>query len=117
MASESWVECSFFIPVHRDRNLSDGGLHPAELWIRLDEELFFLFSGRTLAPDLYRGFYRDPDTGERVDDESRRYLVALPESELPGLRDLLSRACEWFRQKCIYLSVAGRVEFIRGDEG
>ena len=79
---------------------------------KLDGELFRRFAGGTQAPDLYRGFYRDPDTGQRVDDESARFIVALPESQVDELRQLLVEACNWFYQKCIYLSVAGQVEFV-----
>lgn len=106
------VECSFFVPIRRDVNLSDGQLHSTELWEWLDDELFDRFSGRTIAPGLYEGFYRDPDTGERVADESRKYVVALAENQLDELRSLLSAACVRFHQKCIYLSAAGQVEFI-----
>ena len=70
------------------------------------------FGGRTIAPGLYSGAYRDADTGLRVTDESRRFVVAVDESALGGLRQLLVDVCDWFQQKCIYLSVAGRVEFI-----
>lgn len=106
------IECTFYIPVNRDPNLSDGLPHAADLWEQLDNELFALFGGRTVSPDLYRGFYRDPDTGGRVDDQSWQFIVAVPERELPVLRELLGRACEWFEQKCVYLSVAGNVEFV-----
>jgi hypothetical protein len=104
VADESLVECSFFIPIRRDPILSDGEPHPPDVWRWLDELLFDLFGGRTLAPGFYRGFYRDPDTGQQVDDESRRYIVALPESEVARLRVLLASCCEWFQQKCIGLT-------------
>ena len=110
------MECSFFVPVRRDVNLSDGELHSTDLWEWLDDELFDRFSGRTIAPGLYDGFYRDPDTGDRVADESRKYVVAIGESQLDELRSLLSVACEKFHQKCIYLSTAGQVEFIEANE-
>jgi hypothetical protein len=45
--------------------------------------------------------------------ESRRFIVAIPQSRLDELRLLLVEACTWFFQKCIYLNVAGEVEFIR----
>jgi hypothetical protein len=105
-------ECSFFIPLTRDSNLSDGLPHKADVWEKLETELFARFSGGTTAPGVYTGFYADPDTGQRVNDESKRFIVALSESRLPELRQLLADACEWFQQKCIYLSVGGDVEFI-----
>jgi hypothetical protein len=113
MSQERIVECSFFIPIRRDANLSDGQPHEQDVWAKLDFELYARFEGGTLAPDFYRGFYRDPDTGQRVDDESARFIVAIPESRLDELRQLLAEACDWFFQKCIYLSVAGQVEFVR----
>jgi hypothetical protein len=74
--------------------------------------LFDRFGGQTIAPGEYQGAYRDPQTGEKVSDRSRKYLVALPSGRLDDIREILSAACVLFRQKCIYLSVAGHVEFI-----
>ncbi len=108
----SLVECSFFIPLRRDANLSDGASHLQEAWEWLDNELWDRFHGRTMAPGKYHGFYQDPDTGQRVADESYRYVVAVPKRELNRLRSLLSAACVVFAQKCIYLSVGGKVEFV-----
>lgn len=112
MPQKTWLECSFLIPVRRDASLSDGKLHSARCWRWLNEELFDAFGGRTLAPGEYAGAYRDPDTKKHVEDASRKYIVALPKSRVSFLRDLLRRACCAFQQKCIYLNVAGRVEFI-----
>lgn len=108
------VECSFLIPIRRDSNLSDGQEHPAEAWRWLLDELFLQFGGATVAPGLYEGLYTDPDTGERVGDQCRKYVIAIPEARLDLLRALLSDACVCFAQKCIYLSVAGKVEFVEG---
>jgi hypothetical protein len=112
MASAAYLECSFLIPHRRDAHLSDGDLHGIEAWHWLDEELVKRFGGRTLAPGFYAGVYTDPDTGQSVPDQSRRYIVAVPEDRVDDVRHLLREACELFWQKCIYLSVAGRVEFI-----
>ena len=111
------VECSFLVPISRDANLADGEPHLTTCWDWLDTELFAAFDGRTIAPGLYEGFYRDPDTRERVGDQSRRVIVAVAESELGTLRDLLAQACVVFQQKCLYLSVAGKVEFIEVSHG
>ena len=79
----------------------------------LDMELFDRFGGGTAAPGKYRGFYTDPDTKQRVGDESFRFIVAVPEvRKLDRLRLFLSAVCVMFGQKCIYLSIAGRVESI-----
>ncbi len=112
MIQKRALECSFFIPIRRDANLSDGEPHSAEIWEWLDEELFNRFRGGTAAPGLYDGFYRDPDTAERVSDESRKFQVAVSVPQVDDLRALLAEACIKFQQKCIYLSVAGEVEFI-----
>lgn len=112
MDSASLVECSFFIPVRRDVNLADGDLQSADAWDWLRREMYKQFAGQTLAPGLYAGVYEDPDTGQPVADQSRRYIVAVSEDRVDLLRELLRTACEHFVQKCIYLSVAGRVEFI-----
>lgn len=107
-----YTECSFFIPMRRDAHLSDGDLHAVYAWSWLDQELYQRFTARTLAPGMYSGVYQDPDTGRPVTDSSRRYVVAIAEDRHDELRELLRDACEWFCQKCIYLSIAGRVEFI-----
>lgn len=106
------LECAFLIPIRRDVNLSDGDLHATDAWEWLDDELFERFDGRTIAPGLYEGFYRDPDTEERIPDESRKYIVAVSQSEIDKLRELLTAAKVVFQQKCLYLSVAGEVEFV-----
>lgn len=108
----SLLECSFLIPTRRDANLSDGGEHDPETWDWLTTELFNRFCGGTAAPGSYHGFYEDPDTHERVADESYRFIIAVEDSRVHELRQLLSAACVFFRQKSIYLSVAGHVEFI-----
>ncbi len=106
------LECSFLIPLKRDSNLSDGRKHKPACWLELETEMFLRFDGATRDAGKCRGFYRDPDTGEKMDDDSWRYTVAVPEENLDRLRQLLTTCCDRFRQKCIYLSIAGRVEFI-----
>ena len=105
-------ECSFLIPLKRDSLLSDAKLHGRKTWEWLQLELFSRFGGFTRAPGNFVGAYVDPDTQQRVTDESRKYIVAVADSQLDELRKLLSAVCVLFQQKCIYLSVAGKVEFI-----
>jgi hypothetical protein len=106
------IECSFLVPIRRDENLSDGQPHSRKLWDWLDDLLFKRFGGRTIAPGHFQGSYRDPDTRQQVFDLSTKYIVAVPEARLDELRLLLSGLCCFCEQKCIYLSVAGKVEFI-----
>jgi hypothetical protein len=106
------IECAFLIPVRRDAILSDGEAHDRKLWDWLTDELFNRFHGWTAAPGSYHGYYEDPDTHQRVADESYKYIIAVEEARLPELRQLLSAACVFFQQKAIYLSIAGHVEFI-----
>lgn len=116
MVSDVRVECSFLIPIRRDALLSDGRRHSTKTWRWLDEELYLRFGGRTVAPGLYRGFYADPHTGQQVADESRKFIVALSQAQLGVLHDLLNEVCTRFQQKCIYLSVAGQVEFVEARD-
>ena len=113
MVQDPLLECTFLIPLHRDVNLSDGRLHDPETWDWLTNELFNRFGAGTAAPGIYQGFYKDPDTHQRVADESYKYIVALEDLRVHELRQLLAAACLLFHQKCIYLSVAGQVEFIQ----
>ncbi|HEY4232176.1 MAG TPA: hypothetical protein VGM76_02005 [Lacipirellulaceae bacterium] len=112
MVQDPLLECSFLIPVRRDANLSDGEEHAKEMWDWLDDEMIDRFGGVTYSPLAYRGAYIDRDTGERVADDSKKCTVAIEESRIDELRQLLSAACVFFQQKCIYLSVAGSVEFV-----
>lgn len=109
----SLLECSFFIPINRDSVLSDGKPHTTDAWEWLLDQFWDLFdSPGTRAPGFYHGGYTDPDTGERVMDESRRYILAVTRRDVRRLRRVLQEACVVFQQKCIYLSVAGKVEFV-----
>lgn len=91
MAQRRLLECAFLIPVRRDKNLSDGERQGSEAWEWLDDELYVRFGGRTIAPGLYKGIYEDPDTGERVPDRSRKYIVALGSHKVRELRALLKK--------------------------
>ena len=112
MVKRRVLECTFFVPIRRDIDLSDGQLHSAEAWEWLDDELYLRFRGGTEAPGLYKGFYADPDTHTRVRDESRKFIVAVGSPDVKVLRRLLAEAKTVFQQKCIYLSIAGDVEFV-----
>lgn len=115
MAVRKLLECSFLIPIRRDKNLSTGRSHPKKAWKWLEGGLCD-FGGATRDMALQFGWYEDPDTGAPVSDFSRKYIVAIPASRLRELRAFLCAACKLFAQKCIYLSVAGQVEFVEGPK-
>lgn len=116
MEPDALLECCFLIPERRDSNLTDGSDHPPVVWDWLENELHERFGGLTVAHGTQRGSYVDPDTQERVGDQSFKFTVAVAESRLTELRRLLSAACVFFEQKCIYLSIAGHVEFVAPPE-
>jgi hypothetical protein len=105
------LECAFLIPLRRDRNLSDGEAHSPDAWDWLRTQLL-PFGGGGRLRETVEGWYVDPDTHEPVWDDSWRYFVALPRRNIRRLRALLVEACSVFAQKCIYLSIAGHVEFV-----
>lgn len=114
MIRDRFIECTFLIPIHQDENLSDGKPHDAEAWDWLKEQMWDYFdTPGTLAPGLYEGGYRDPDTGERILDQSRKYFVAVAKRDVKLVRRMVAAACEVFQQKCIYLNIAGKVEFVQ----
>ena len=115
MAKKGLLECVFLIPIRRDRNLSDGKAHKPAAWTWLTTQLY-VFGGGSRSREQEEGWYEDPDTGERVTDLSQRYTLALPRAEVGELRALLREACVIFAQKCVYLSVAGHVEFVEGPK-
>jgi hypothetical protein len=115
VARKKLLECSFLIPLRRDRNLSDGKAHKPAAWKWLTTELY-AFRGGTRSRSQEEGWYEDPDTGEQVTDLSQKYTVALPRAEVRQLRALLREGCVVFAQKRIYLSVAGHVEFVEGPK-
>ena len=115
--SERVVECSFLVPIVGD---TDRKPHSPIAWRLLQDAIHHLFKGLSgperflLVRDveLVPGSYTEEATGSRVHDESRRYTVAIPEAQVEVLRRLLRKAANTVDQKCIYLSVAGVVEFV-----
>ena len=116
MATPIGPECSFLIPLRRDKYLSNGRVHHPKLWRWLQDEMLRRLPGGTRAGHTYEGWYRDPDTDEVVFDKLRKYFVALPRKDVPVLRRLLAEACIAFKQKCIYLCVGGIAELVTPDD-
>ncbi len=115
------VECAFLMPLVRD---SDRKRHRPSRWRALENALYGEFGGYSGPEPLHRvhraahpslGEY-ESDVGLRVSDRSRRYIVAMLRERLDDLRQILRQAANTFDQEAVYLSVAGRVEFVRGTE-
>ena len=68
--------------------------------------------GDTLVP----GEYEDSLQAPPIEDSSRRYLLAIPETKVEALRNLLRKAANTFDQKAMYLAVKGYVEFVTATE-
>ena len=107
------LECSFLIPMTRDLEIADGLLHPRSTWKWLERELCAIFGAMTIAPGEYKGVWPSFVSKRRVSDRSKKYVVAIPRKRMPELRSILQDACLVFKQQCLYLSVAGHVEFIK----
>ena len=88
MAKRRLVECGFYIPILQDKHLSDGQPHLAEAWAAAG---------------------RQPLRVRRRDT-----VGGGPPRQVAKLRPLLREACVVLAQQCIYLSVAGYVEFVEG---
>ena len=122
MSSESeLIECAFLIPLVRD---SDRQPHLRACWRAMQDVLFEEFEGYS-GPESWFRIYRrkrptpgayESEAGARVQDESRRYVVAVPRGRLPDLRRILRRAANTFDQEAVYLSIAGVVEFVSAVE-
>ena len=112
MSPQVLRECRFLIPLSRDKETSDGELHQSDTWQWLDSELAERFGGRTKSTEKLQGTWKNPKTGAITSDESIQFIVAVQEVCLDELRDVLSLACVVFAQQCIYLSIAGNVEFV-----
>lgn len=118
------VDCYFLVPVRRN---SDQKLHSRLLWRDLRQALRCSFRGssgprRIFAfreVELMPGEWVEGQTGKVIEDESRKYHVAVPEDQVEQLRALLRKVANTFDQECIFLSVAGIVEYVerRPEEG
>ena len=109
--------CAFLVPVVRD---SDRRPHHRSLWRLLQDALLDAF-GAVTGPELvlyYRriepvsGLWKPSRSETPVEDVSRRYSVAIPETQVDELRELLRRAGNSFDQRVMYLEVAGYAELL-----
>jgi hypothetical protein len=115
MPKAKLVECQFLVPLRRDAEISDGKLVDTRDWRWLQEKLLEQFGGWGMMSDSFEGAWRSGVSGKESRDFSKRYFVALSKSEVQALREILKLACIRFGQQCIYLSVAGMVEFVEED--
>lgn len=115
-STKKFIQTSFLIPLHEDKDIGNGKLHPTTRWSRFQRELYVAFGAWTLAPGDYRGFYKDPDTGLEVSDLSRKYILAIPKKEIKKLINFLKNEGSLFRQKYIYFEAAGKVELLEVND-
>jgi hypothetical protein len=115
------VQCEFFVPVKRN---SDKKPHQPLAWTLLGNEIRRAFPAGHSGPEtFYRGdafvpgeYENDPKESP-IQDISRRYVLAIPESKVDDLRQLLARAANTFDQLAMYLAVKGYVEFVSANNG
>jgi hypothetical protein len=112
MTNSNLRECSFPVPIRRDKRLSDGQLHSTLAWDWLEGELWERFRGWTRSEALVVGVYPDEETGRPVRDRSRTYTVAVRDEDVDSLRNLLKEAKDVFYQECFYLNIGGQVELV-----
>jgi len=106
--------CTFLVPLVRD---SDRQPHPPVLWRLLQDALLDAFAGLS-GPETVMYVGREAVEGAwfpgideaPVEDQSRKYTVAIPEEQVDELRALLRRAGNSFDQRAMYLEVAGYAE-------
>ena len=113
------AECRFLIPFSEDAKVGNGRLHPMTRWEQFHEELTTRFPDgwSFIEHAAQKGPWRDPEVGDVVWDESRIYVIAIEDEAVQGLKDYLAESCRLFRQRCIYFSCRGDVEFIRAQGG
>jgi len=112
MADEEFIETSFLIPLHEDKEIGNGRLHPSDRWSKFKKKLYDNFKAWTLAPGHYKGCYRDPNTGEIVIDLSRKFILAVSENDMERLKGFLKEEGAVFKQKFIYFVARGKVELL-----
>ena len=69
-----------------------------------------------MTSETFEDEWKSTLSGNVSHDVSKRYFVALSKQRVNELRKLLQLACIEFEQQCIYLSVAGVVEFIEAPQ-
>jgi len=111
---ERLVQCEFFVPIVRN---SDKKPHQPLAWILLGDEIRRVFPAGHSGPEtFYRGdvlvpgeFTEGPQTPP-IQDSSRRYLLAIPETELTSSSSYSERRpTPLIKLRCISLSRLCRV--------
>lgn len=111
MAIELGPECVFLIPLVRD---SDRRPHQPIVWDLLRNALrrefeAFHFDVATVPGE----WISSDDPGNVVEDQCRKFTVAIPQDRVDELRRVLRRAGNSFDQREVYLAVAGYAELLK----
>lgn len=80
----------------------------------------YLFGGISPIALAVVGRWRDPSKPPRkgiVPDPQNRYEVAVGRSRIAELKEYMRFTCVHFEQECLYLALAGAVEFIDNPLG
>lgn len=113
---EKIIQTTFLVPIREDKSIGNGELHPEQKWECLTEKLYLEFSGWTIAPNFYPGGWINPKTGERIEDESRKYFVDIKKKELSNMKMFIKEIAVLFVQQYIRFEHEGEVEYISGEE-
>lgn len=73
---------------------------------------FDLLGGITRLPELAKGSYRGND-GERIDDLTRQYVIAITLEQGSKVAELARFACAHYEQECIGVRYLGQFEMLR----
>ena len=117
--TEERVKMEFLIPLKRN---SDRRLHDAALWRLLRLALYAVAGGESSiivikSKETYTGSWRNPQSMEPVEDESREYSVVIERSKESLLREVLERSCNSLDQEEILFLVQGVDRSVRRDPG
>lgn len=109
---EQIIQTTFLVPIREDKKVGNGELHPEWRWEDIIEELYKKFGGWTMAPNLYPGGWVNPKSGNRIDDESRKYFVDIKRKDLNKMRAFIEDTAGMFKQICVRFEYEGKVEYI-----
>ena len=113
---EKIIQTTFLVPLKEDDDIGNGKLHPESRWQELQKIMYVGFGGWTIAHDFYLGGWVNPNTGKKIEDQSRKYFVDIKKKELNKMREIMRWVAREFKQQCIRFEHESEVEYIPGVE-